>query len=38
MRHNETIDYAGQQDGVNEHGCPFIVGQNVTNVVPIWKQ
>jgi hypothetical protein len=28
-----TQDYAGQQDGVNENGCPIIEGQNVTNAV-----
>ena len=28
-----TQDYAGQQDGVNEYGCPIIDGQNATNAV-----
>jgi hypothetical protein len=26
-------DYAGQQDGVNDRGCPYIEGQNVQNAV-----
>jgi hypothetical protein len=31
---NETREeYAGQQDGTNEYGCPFIEGQNATNAV-----
>jgi hypothetical protein len=34
MPHEPTdADYAGQQDGVNPHGCPYIVGQCVTNAV-----
>ena len=28
-----TQDYAGQQDGVNEYGCPIIDGQNANNAV-----
>ncbi len=30
---SETRDYEGQEDGTNAHGCPIIVGQNVTNAV-----
>lgn len=29
----EQTEYAGQQDGVNESGVPYIAGQNVTNAV-----
>ena len=28
-----TQDYADQQDGVNEYGCPIIDGQNANNAV-----
>lgn len=29
----DQTEYAGQQDGVNDSGVPYIVGQNVTNAV-----
>jgi hypothetical protein len=33
LPYDETTDYTGQQDGINEHGCPLITGQNVMNAV-----
>ena len=33
-----TPDYDGQTDGVNDAGCPFIEGQNITNAVQGWDE
>ena len=33
-----VADYDGQTDGVNDAGCPFIEGQNITNAVQGWDE
>ena len=33
-----TPDYDGQTDGVNDAGCPYIEGQNITNAVSGWAE